>query len=106
MLHPRHSRFSLTFTGNLATQNLATGKSFGYSTLNVDRQAAAEFPTSENVNFITDTTTIIDLEPTGLSTIEVLKLVLLSIRLWYLLGVNSCLNSIGAISSLRIQTAR
>lgn len=106
MLRPRHSRFTVIFKGGWVTNNLATGKSFGCSTLNVKRQITTEFPVSTNLTFTSNTTTSIEIERPGLSAIEVVKLVALSVWLWCLLGVNSCLNGIGTISSLRTQTAR
>lgn len=106
MLRPRHSRFTVTFKGCSVNQSLATGKSFGCSTLNIDRQITAEFPISKNLTFSSNTTIPIEIEGSGLSAIEVIKLVLLSVWLWCLLGVNACLNGIGTISTLRPQPAR
>jgi hypothetical protein len=101
MLHPRRSRFTAIFKSCSVTQSLATGKSFGCSTLNVDRQIAVESPISTNLTFISNTTTSIEIERSGLSALEVIKLVVLSIWLWCLLGVNSCLNGIGTISTAK-----
>lgn len=96
MLEPRYSRLSSLATSPISRPTLATGKSFGGSSLQIDRLSERVISVVISSTTISDRSTPIEKQSSPL-IIEVGKIFLLACWLWCAIGANFCLTSISAI---------
>ncbi len=105
MLQPRYSKPSLFITNPPIRQSLPTGKGFGGSNLNLDRDGELVLPLANPVIPIAVCPQPVAAQPQSLLLVEFVKIVGLALWFWCLLGANFCVNCVGAIANVDPQAA-
>jgi hypothetical protein len=101
MLDPHQARSSISVTSRLVTQNLATGNSFGSSSLKIVRYPVLVFSIANDVAGARST------HPPQSSSlvIEVGKIILLALWFWCAIGANFCADLISDLVGIYTQDA-
>jgi hypothetical protein len=105
MLQPRYSKPSFFITNPPVRQSLPTGKGFGGSNLNLDRDGELVLPRAHPAISIAASPQPVAAQQQSPLLVEFVKIVCLGLWFWCLLGANFCVNCVGAIANVDSQAA-